>query len=86
MKAHIIQIGNSRGIRLPKAWLQACDLVDVNEVDVEIKKKGLVILRPSKNARAGWGNAFKKMAAMKNDGLLIPDNVKSDWDKNEWEW
>lgn len=85
MKAYIIQIGNSRGIRLPKAWLQACNLEDANEVEVEIKKKGLVILRPQ-NTRAAWEEAFNKMSAMNDDELLIPDELENEWDRDEWKW
>lgn len=74
MKANIISIGNSRGIRIPKAWLRACNLEGVDEVEVSIKKTGLLIQRAEKNTRDKWAAAFKKMAHHKDDYLLIPDD------------
>jgi len=86
MKAHIIQIGNSRGIRLPKSLLQECDLDnDANtEVEVIVKNKHLVISKVQ-TPRAGWDTAFKKMAAA-GDDQLIDTGDQNKWDAEEWEW
>lgn len=86
MKTNIIQIGNSRGIRLPKSLLQECGLDDNanSEVEVTVKNKHLIISKVE-NVRAGWEITFKKMAAAKDDAFIdISDS--SSRDKEEWEW
>ena len=84
MKAKIIQIGNSQGIRIPKTVLDQCDLK--NEVEIEIIENGIVI-RSHRHARQGWAQAFKKMAQNNDDKLLDGDLLGvSSWDKAEWEW
>jgi len=35
-------------------------------------------------SRANWDVAFKKMADLKDDDLLIPDDLENNWDKDEW--
>jgi antitoxin MazE len=86
MKTNIIQIGNSRGIRLPKSLLQECGLDDNanSEVEVTVKNKHLIITK-AETARCGWDNAFKKMALAKDDQLIDIKDASS-WDKEEWEW
>ena len=43
MKVKLVRIGNSRGIRIPKAILEQCGLQDAAELRVE--KNRLVIAR-----------------------------------------
>lgn len=45
MKASIIKIGNSKGIRIPKKFLEEANLKDI--ADIEVSKDGLII-RPAK--------------------------------------
>ena len=86
MKANIIRIGNSRGIRLPKSLLQECGLDNtLMEVDIAVKNKSLVITR-SESIRDGWENAFKKMAEAGDDELLDTEFLQNSWDESEWEW
>ena len=82
MKATIIQIGNSQGIRIPKPILEQCKLQ--NEVELEIHKNELVI-RALGSPRKGWSKKFAVMAAKGDDVLSEPD-VQSKWDEEEWEW
>lgn len=44
MKTHIISIGNSRGIRIPKAILEQCRIEKDVELELENDK---IILKPS---------------------------------------
>lgn len=84
MKTHIVRIGNSRGIRLPKAILTQCKLEDAVELEVEDNR---LVVRPAKAPRAGWDQAFATMAAHGDDALLDHDTLKpTDWDKSEWRW
>jgi len=82
MKLRLVSIGNSRGLRIPKAILEQCRLE--NEVELEIEA-GRLIIKPVKRApREGWDEAFKKMRSEREDRLLINDRL--DLDSEDWEW
>ena len=82
MKATIVPIGNSRGIRIPKAILEQCHIEKEAVLEVE---KGSIIIRPAKTEpRAGWDDSFKEMRRLKEDGLLVSDNVDPVF--KEWAW
>lgn len=87
VKARIIKIGNSQGIRIPKLLLDQVGLTD--QVEVEAQPDQLVI-RPvsqSQQSRQGWEEQFRAMAARGDDKLLDAELVSgSRWDENEWEW
>ena len=83
MKAKIIKIGNSKGIRLPKALLKEVGLGE--EVLLEASK-GSIVLRPASVPRSGWEQAFEEMARNSDDKLLDTEVSTSTWDKEEWEW
>jgi antitoxin MazE len=55
MKVAIIPIGNSRGVRLPKAVLDQVGFGD--EADLEVEN-GRVVLKPIAAPRQGWAEAF----------------------------
>lgn len=55
MKVPIIAIGNSRGVRLPKAILEQVGFGAEAELRVE---DGQVVLSPATSVRAGWAEAF----------------------------
>lgn len=81
MRASIIRIGNSRGLRLPKPVIEQCGFE--NEVEIEVRNNE-VIIRPVKKPRHNWEEAFKTMAEKEDDQLIEFPN--SDWDEEEWEW
>ncbi|WP_339794976.1 MAG: AbrB/MazE/SpoVT family DNA-binding domain-containing protein [Imperialibacter sp.] len=80
MKASIIQIGNSKGLRLSKQVLEQYQITD--EVEL-IFEKDQIVLRPIRQPRKGWDNAFKEMAKEGDDKLLI-DDVLAEEDFDEW--
>ena len=84
MKAAIVKIGNSRGIRIPKPILEQCGFED--EVDMEIHENTLVI-RSSHQVRHRWNEAFKSMA-MQGDEKMPSElkDLSSSWDEAQWEW
>jgi antitoxin MazE len=84
MKTHIVSIGNSRGVRIPKPLLEQIGLT--GEVEITAEDKSLVI-RPVRRPREGWAVAFEKMAAEGDDALVddVPPSL-SNWDEEEWEW
>ena len=83
MKAELIRIGNSQGIRIPKPLIEQCGLG--KSVELTVKDNALVIT-PEHAVRGGWDDAFITMAAAGDDAALLPDDVTSDWDESEWEW
>jgi antitoxin MazE len=84
MKTQIIQIGNSKGIRLPKSVIKQCDLKD--EVEINIKGKKIVISSSNK-PREGWEAEFEKLTeAGKYNDEIIFDNIENDSDDKEWTW
>jgi antitoxin MazE len=82
MKARLVQIGNSRGIRLPKTLLSEAQLDD----EVELKAKpGCIIIRSSRRPRAGWAEAAQKMR-QRGEDRLIDSPGSTRFDREEWEW
>jgi len=84
MKARIIKIGNSQGIRIPKVILEQTGLGE--EVELEIQDDQIII-RPLAYPRQGWEEAFESMAAQGDDRLLDTDLTgRTGWDRDEWQW
>jgi antitoxin MazE len=84
MKAHLIRIGNSQAVRMPKPILEQTGLRD--ELEIEVQADCLSI-RAAGNPRAGWDEAFAAMARQGDDALLDgKDLVPTRWDEEEWEW
>ncbi len=81
MKASIIKIGNSRGIRLPKPIIEQCGLEE--EVELEVRRNEIVI-RPLRKPRQGWAEKFKTMAEKGDDKLI--ETPPTEWDEDGWEW
>lgn len=82
MKTHIIRIGNSRGIRLPKLLLEQAQLADEVELHAE---PGRVIIRSAKHPRTGWAEAARRMRERDEDRFLERP-VPTRFDQEEWEW
>ena len=83
MRARVIKIGNSQGLRIPKPILEQTGIMDDVEIEVE---KNQIIIRPVKNAREGWDAVFKRMGEKGDDGLIIDDSMSNSWDEDEWQW
>ena len=82
MKTTLVQIGNSRGVRIPKAFLQETGLE--RNIEMEVRGSQLVI-RAANHPRAGWDEAFATMAARGDDEpLAMPSKTR--WDESEWRW
>jgi len=82
IKARVVRIGNSRGIRIPKVWLEQLNLGEEVELSVQRDRR---IVRRARGAREGWGEAFGEMARQKDDRLL-ETGPATRWDGEEWEW
>ncbi|MBW1836177.1 MAG: AbrB/MazE/SpoVT family DNA-binding domain-containing protein [Deltaproteobacteria bacterium] len=84
VRARVIKIGNSQGIRIPKPLLKQTGIMDEVELEVD---KNQIIIRPISNPRAGWDDSFIAMAE-KNDDVLLngEENISHSWDEEEWQW
>jgi len=84
VRARIVKIGNSQGIRIPKPLLEQSGVIE--DVDIEVKNNQIII-RPLSKPRAGWDEAFQRMAKNDDDLLLDGDEpISHSWDETEWQW
>lgn len=84
MRARIVKIGNSQGIRIPKPILEQLKINQDVEIEVENNQ---IIIRPLSNPRVGWDEAFRKMSEHGDDILLDGGQIISHtWDETEWQW
>ena len=82
VKTRIVRIGNSRGIRVPKALLQQAQLPEEVELHAEA---GRLVVRAAHGPRAGWAEAAKAMHARGEDRLLDePSGTR--FDDDDWQW
>jgi len=78
MEISIVQIGNSKGIRLAKAILEQYNIQDRVELVLE---EGYLIIKPINIPRQGWDEAFRLMHEAGDDELLIDDVFEGEnWD------
>jgi antitoxin MazE len=82
MKGRIVQIGNSRGIRLPKVLLEEAQLEDEVELEAE---PGRIVIRRGNRPRTGWAAAARRMHQQGEDVLLDPPTATR-FDEKEWKW
>jgi antitoxin MazE len=82
LRAKIIKIGNSRGIRIPRVLLEQAGLVD--EVELIVQENQLII-QPARIARQDWGEQFARMAE-RGDDRLLDEPTPTQFDEEEWVW
>lgn len=80
--ANIVRIGNSRGLRIPKALLEQLDLGDRVAMSVEGDR---LVIRAARQPREGWEEQFRLACEQGEEGPLeeFPETA---FDKHEWEW
>ena len=93
MKTKLIRIGNSRGVRLPKAVIEQAGLRE-NNIELVVRDGEIVLSSPSrkKNPRAGWEEQFRKAIAEHGNELTDEDRewldapLDAEFDEKEWTW
>jgi len=81
IKARIVAIGNSQGVRIPKPLLEHAGLAG----DVELRAEdGRIVIASVRAARAGWAEAAAQLRARGEDGLIR--TPAPSFDQEEWEW
>lgn len=81
MKARLIRIGNSRGVRLPKPLITEAGLHD----EVASRVDGEVVISSPRSTRAGWADAARQMHESGEDRLLDPGSP-THFDEKDWRW
>ena len=82
MKAKLVRIGNSRGVRIPKPLLEQAGLKD--EVELRVVEGGLLI-RGIAVPRAGWAEAAEKVRE-RGEKAFMDTAIATDFDESEWNW
>ena len=83
MKAQIIQIGNSQGVRIPKVMLEDSGIK--GDVELELCPDGILIRNVSK-PRSNWDAVFRSLADH-DDDIATSENLSSTrFEKKEWHW
>lgn len=82
MKTQIIQIGNSQGIRIPKALLVESGIR--GEVELELTKEGILIRNAGK-PRSNWDSIFNLLEES-DDDLPLDAETTDQFEKKEWQW
>jgi antitoxin MazE len=82
MQVPVVAIGNSRGIRLPKAILDQLQISD--KLDLEVENQQIILKPITKSPRKGWDDAFKRMHNQHEDSILMQESTPSE--AFEWEW
>jgi antitoxin MazE len=82
MKTRLVQIGNSKGIRLPKTVIAEAQLHDEVELHAE---PGRIVIRSAKRPREGWADAARLMRERGED-RLIDESTSTRFDDKEWKW
>ena len=80
MELQIVQIGNSKGLRLSKTLIEKYNFTDKVEILLE---KDYLIIKPIPKPRKGWGDLFKLMNENGDDQLLFDDAFE---DENHEKW
>ncbi len=83
--AHLVKIGNSQGIRIPKPLIEQAHL-EGKELDLKLVNNGILVT-PSKKPRDGWKKAIEEILSSKEtlqtDNEWLDATLTSD-DDLEW--
>ena len=83
MKTELVQIGNSRGIRIPKPLIEQCGLGERVELRIQ---NGYLVISPDRQPRQGRQRAFCAAGPAIHDELLLEAAEPSEFDNKEWQW
>lgn len=81
--AHIIHIGNSLGVRIPKALIQQLGFKEGVNLYFKVVEEGLLI-SPEKRVREDWEKQFK--SSNKKKSSILSGEFSNEFDEDEWKW
>ena len=82
MKARLVRVGNSRGVRIPKPLIEEARLED--EVVISVRDRSLIITSVE-SPRFGWAEAARLLRSRGEDRPSEPD-TPTRFDQEEWQW
>jgi antitoxin component of MazEF toxin-antitoxin module len=77
--------GNSLGVRIPAHLLKKIKAYLGERFELSVNKQGGLTLIPINSSHERWLEAFNTAADTGNDQLFIED-VKNNFDQDEWKW
>lgn len=80
---HLIKIGNSQGVRIPKALIQQAHLAG-HQLEFQVVKTGL-LLKPIKKSRSDWQQQIEQ-ALSKGDETIDNDWLDASLTDDDWAW
>jgi len=83
MKIKLINIGNSKGLRLSKALIQQYNITE--DIQLELKEDG-ILLKPITKPRSGWSEQFEKAVKPIEKQEKNWMEAHNRFDKEEWTW
>ncbi len=64
MKARLVRIGNSRGIRIPRELIRLFDLREGTVLELEERREGILLrVDRGSDSKVPWDVAYQEMAA-----------------------
>jgi antitoxin MazE len=94
LETKLVRIGNSRGVRLPKAIIEQAGLTDRVTILLQGGQVILAAARDDEDPRAGWAEQFE--AALKELGPDFFEKERAEWanwqttpnrfDEEDWTW
>lgn len=84
---HLVKIGNSRGVRIPKALIQQAGLEEM-DLEFHLVEEGLLIKPVGQRPRQGWAKQIREAVAKYGE----EEPLDKEWldasltDDTEWEW
>ena len=73
MRSAVKKIGNSAGIVIPKPLLAEIGAKAGDGVELTVEQGRIVIQRVQEQAREGWADDARRLAAAEDDGLAWPE-------------
>jgi antitoxin MazE len=82
MRARLVKIGNSRGIRIPRPLIDEVGLSD--EVELEVQD-GTILIRSAQPARSGWAAAARALHA-RDETRVLDGPTPTRFEDADWVW
>lgn len=85
--AHLITIGNSKGVRIPKNLIEQAQIQD-KELEFSVLPEGILI-RPVKKVREGWAEKFSLLAQQpttNEDKEWLESEIGEPQAEADWTW
>lgn len=83
MKIKLINIGNSKGLRLPKSIIQQYKIGE--DLQIELQEDG-ILLKPLTKPRSGWLEKFQNEVKPIDQQEKKWMDARNRFDKEEWTW